>query len=313
MAKGVLRYDNELNQISFRQWSSLESDLFMAILTKMQGKGTDRCVFDTDDLRDFIDFAATRNQRWEHLLTSVSQKVGSMTYVEQTDRKIRVMALFQLFEIDIDARTLTVEVSRFYEYIINKISANFTQIELEEFASLRSTYAKAMYRLLKQWRLVGKREFGSDEFRAYLGIPKSYDAKKITVKVLAPIQEELAQYFQGLEVETLRSPRRGRPITGYRFTWQAEARSDKQWVEGKFEKLPHRPESEKAKRARRSREAVERTEQMRRTATDRVEREQRAKENAAVLAEERERHGGSMFAGSKGYKPDGRAEDVPLF
>lgn len=307
--KDIVRYDNELNQISFRQWSSLESDLFFGILNKMQGKGTDTVVFDTDELARFIDFAAKNGKRWEKLLTSVSQKVGSMTYVEREKRRITVMALFQTFVIDLDARTLTVEVSRHYEYIINKLQANFTQFELEEFGQIRSTYAKAMYRLLKQWRTVGRREFTTEAFRAYLGIPKSYDARKITVKVLTPIKDELSRYFQELTVETVRARKAGRPITGYVFTWKPEPKPDDRWVEGKYEKMPPRPESEKSRRARRSAEAAERGEEMRQKERERVERERLAEENGKALAEARKRHGGSMFAGSAGY----RAEDVPLF
>lgn len=309
--KDIVRYDNELNQVSFRKWNSLESDLFFSIVSKMQGKGTSTVTFDTDELKKLVDFAAKNGKRWESLLTSVSQKVGALTYVEQTGRKIRVMALFSMFEIDLDSRTLTVEVSRHYEYVVNKLQANFTQFELEEFGQLRSTYSKALYRLLKQWRHVGKREFTMAEFRAYLGIPKSYDGKAISKRVIAPIEAELPRFFRGLSVEVVRARKAGRPIVGYEFTWQAEPKPEGKWVENRFEK-PRR-EGEKAVRERRARDAAERRQEAQKRAEERRERDARSAETAARIAAARAAHGGSMFAGSPGWRPVEGAEDVPLF
>lgn len=232
--KDIVRYDNELNQISFRDWNGLEQDLFFAILMKMQGKGTQEVVFDTEDLRDFIDFAGKNGKRWETVLTRAATKVLRLVYIEVTDHTIEGMALFNRFKLDLDNRTLTVKVSEHYEYVINKLQAQFTQFELEEFGQLRSTYAKTMYRLLKQWRLVGRREFSSEEFRAYLGVPKSYDANLITRKAIKPIMAELPAYFDGLALETKHGRGRGHPIIGYVFTWQAEKPGGKRWTEDQY-------------------------------------------------------------------------------
>lgn len=315
--KDVVRYDNELNQVSFRQWSGLEQDLFFAVLSKMQGRSTDTVAFSTDELRDFIDFAGKSGRRWEEVLTSAASKVMSkMYYIERTERKIRVMALFQMFELDLVKQTLTVQVSMNYEYIINKLQANFTQFELEEFANLRSTYAKSLYRLLKQWRTVGRREFTVEEFRAYMGVPKSYTVKKITQKVIEPIKQEMPTYFKDFTVETVRSRRRGRPITGYVFTWKPEPKPTEPWQEGKFDGMK-RPESETAKARRRAVEAAERAEERQAKAAEQIEAERRRRENLESLAEKRKQHGGSMFAGKTGYVGDrgtktGR-QDAPLF
>ena len=59
------------------------------------------------------------------------------------------MNLFAYFEADIISKTIEVEVSSKFEYVVNKLLTNFTQYELEEFTNIRSTYAKTLYRLLK--------------------------------------------------------------------------------------------------------------------------------------------------------------------
>lgn len=61
---------------------------------------------------------------------------------------IKYMVLFQRFEVhwetDLSDMTAYVRVSEDFEYILNKLSANFTSYELEEFTKIRSTYAKTM-------------------------------------------------------------------------------------------------------------------------------------------------------------------------
>ena len=51
-----------------------------------------------------------------------------------------------------------------------------------------------MYRLLKQWRTVGKKEWSIEDFRYLLDIPKSYQLIDIDRKVLNPIKNELSLY-----------------------------------------------------------------------------------------------------------------------
>lgn len=236
MGKEIVRFDNELNQVSFRGWSGLEQDLFFGVLAKMQGKGTQEVVFDTDDLRNLIDYAGKDHKRWDQILTGAAKHVMQLIYVERTPHEVAVMALFQTFRVNLDDCTMTVRVSDNYEYIINKLRAKFTQFELAEFAQIRSTYAKTAYRLLKQWRTVGRYEMPVADLRAYFGVPKSYDSYKIRSKVLRPIMEELPAYFAELQVTPVRARKRGRPITGYIFTWAPEAAGGDGWVDGKYGK-----------------------------------------------------------------------------
>ena len=115
-----------------------------------------------------------------------------------------------------------VSVSPLFEYILNKLSANFTQYELQEFTSIRSTYAKTAYRLLKQWRTVGRKEFKIDEFKLLLDMPSSYKSSEIDRAVITPILKQLSPYFEDLKVKKIKSKKRGNPVLGYEFTWKKE-------------------------------------------------------------------------------------------
>ncbi|WP_028274940.1 replication initiation protein, partial [Atopococcus tabaci] len=165
-----------------------------------------------------------------------------MRYREVTSNSLKSMSLFQYFEAnwedDLSDMTLDVQVSSKFEYVINKLEANFTQFELKQFTNIRSTYAKEMFKKLKQWRTVGKKEYSIEEFRGMLQVPKSYGAKEINTRVLAPIRAELPEYFVGLKVKPIKAKKRGAPIIAYEFTWKPEKAGT--WVDSKYEKKKRR-------------------------------------------------------------------------
>ncbi|HFQ7781933.1 TPA: replication initiation protein, partial [Clostridioides difficile] len=121
-----------------------------------------------------------------------------------------------------DKKMVEVKVSSNFDYILNKLETQFTRYELEEFTSIRSTYAKTMYRLLKQWRTVGRKEFSVDDLKRILDTPESYRPSEIDRLILKPIKEQLSPYFVDLKVKKIKSNKRGNPVLGYEFTWKKE-------------------------------------------------------------------------------------------
>ena len=79
-----------------------------------------------------------------------------------------------------------------------------------------------MYRLLKQWRTVGRKEFSVDDLKRILDTPESYRPSEIDRLILKPIKEQLSPYFVSLKVKKIKSNKRGNPVLGYEFTWQKE-------------------------------------------------------------------------------------------
>lgn len=128
-----------------------------------------------------------------------------------------------------------IKVNDDFEYIVNKLTANFTVYELAEFTSLKSTYSKTMYRILKQWKSLGEKEFKVDQFRELLDIPKSYNTSSINRAVIKPIQKELPQYFTRLKVKPIKKTTQGTPVIAYRFVWQKQL-SNGQYIPNKYNK-----------------------------------------------------------------------------
>ncbi len=220
MTNEVVKYHNDLNTVAMRKWTAEEMNFFFAIIAKAKESGTGRLIFGTDDLKELA--SSSRKYRWEETITNASKKIGQMTYFEQSERKFRVMTLFEIFEVDLENRSVMIKVSSNFDYILNKLEAQFTMYELEEFTCIRSTYAKTAYRLLKQWRTVGRKEFKVDDFKRILDMPDSYQSSHIDRLVLKPILKELSPYFENLKVKKIKSNKRGNPVLGYEFIWKKE-------------------------------------------------------------------------------------------
>ena len=234
MKDEVVKYHNKLNTISMRRWTAEEMNFFFSVIAKVRNKGTRLVTFNSDDLKELSGFADEHHKRWIDTMDSVSDKALDLRYFENTDSKRIKMNLFTYFEIDEKSRTVEVEVSSKFEYIVNRLEAQFTQFELLEFTNIRSTYAKTMYRLIKQWRTVGKKEYNVDEFRELLEVPKSYTNGEVTRRVLEPIQKELSNYFLNFKYKVIKSNKRGNPVLGYEFTWKPETTGE--WEDDKYKK-----------------------------------------------------------------------------
>ena len=238
MTNEIVKHHNDLNTVVMRKWTAEEMNFFFAIITKAKGKGTSLIEFDKYELTELAKYSLEHNKRFKTTMERLVDKIGQLRYIEKTSNSIKYMALFQRFEVhwktDLSDMTAYVRVSEDFEYILNKLSANFTSYELEEFTKIRSTYAKTAYRLLKQWRTVGKKEFSIDEFKTLMDMPKSYKSSEIDRAVIKPILKELNQYFMGLKVKKIKSNKRGNPVLGYEFTWKPETTGE--WEEDKYKK-----------------------------------------------------------------------------
>ena len=88
---------------------------------------------------------------------------------------------------------------------------------------LKSTYAKNMFRILKQYKHTGYMKIKIDDFRERLDIPNSYRMSNINQFVLNPIIKELSTIFKNLHINKIKA-KKGRKIEWLEFTFDAEKR-----------------------------------------------------------------------------------------
>ena len=221
MSNEVVKYHNDLNTIIMRKWSPEEMNFFFTIIAKVREQGTKLMKFNSDELRELAS-NDLHLDRWAQTMRSVASKVVDLKYYERTDCSFAIMNLFSYFRVEESEKCVEIEVSSKFEYIVNRLEAQFTMYELKEFTRIKSTYAKTMYRLLKQWRTVGKREFAVEEFKTLLDTPKAYKTSEIDRAVVKPILKELSPFFKDLKVKKVKAKTKGTPVKSYVITWTPE-------------------------------------------------------------------------------------------
>lgn len=219
MQELTVKYKNELNTIPMRKFSAKEMDLFFSICSKMKNKNCDTVRFGFSDLKELSNYYSRSEKRFVSDLQGVYQKMLGLTYREEDEEEIRYFVLFQGFVINKKHQYVEISVNPKLDYILNQLTNEFTQFELKEFTDLKSSYAKTMYRLLKQFKSTGYYTIKVDEFRELLDIPKSYKMGDIDKKVLSPIKKELSQYFEPFKIKKIKA-KKGNRIDRLEFLFQ---------------------------------------------------------------------------------------------
>ena len=244
--KEITRFKNEINHIPMRKWSAEEMNFFFAVLTRMRDEGTHLIIMDKYELAELANYTITYNKLYEETMSKLADKVLDLKYWKKTSNSLVTMPLFTYFEAnwsdDLSDMTAEIEVNKRFEYILNEWNeGNWTQFMLDEFTEIKSTYSKTLFRLLKQWRTKGVREFDVDEFKNLMDIPKSYSSGMITSRIINNSVEDLQPYFENFKVKILKSNARGTPIIGFKFTWTPEKTG--KWDTKKYKKRSKKKET----------------------------------------------------------------------
>ena len=219
MADIKVRYKNELNLVPMRNFDSVEMNLFFSICAKMKDKSLSKVQFTFEDLRELSAYKPTSIKRFSDDLEAVYNKMLQLTYRTEEAGIREKFILFTGYRIDENNQTVDISVNPELAYIINELSSEFTKFELQEFTGIRSSYAKTMYRLLKQYRSTGFYIVKIEDFREILSIPNSYQMSDIDKQVLKPIKNELSEFFDPLKIKKIKA-RKGNRIAMIEFRFK---------------------------------------------------------------------------------------------
>lgn len=284
--KEITQYKNQVNSIPMRKRTAEEMNFFFAVLTKLRDEGTKEIVMNKYELAELAQYSITHNKRYRDTIKSLVNKIGTLTYLEETKNSYSAMPLFLKFVAtwtdDLSNMELVLKVNPEFEYVLNRWNeGNWTKFMLNEFIQIESTYSKTLFRLLKQWRVAGQREFNLEEFKRLMDIPKSYNVGRINDRIVKNAIRDLEPHFKGLKVKIIKANTRGTPVIGYKFTWQPEKTSN--WDPNKYKnnKVPgKKPTYKKKKRYRSKNGSIEAKEFAERAREERFKRmlEQRKEE-----------------------------------
>lgn len=200
----VVKYHNDMNRVALRKFNVSELNIFLAICTKMKDKGLTEIKFEFDYLKNLINYTSTDLKDFIKDLDNTYQKLVETSIRIGGERKWVRFVLFTKYEVDLDNKTIAIKVNEEFKWVLNELTSNFTRFELSEFISIKSSYAKELYRRLKQLRTTGFYTVDLNEFKRILDIPNSYQISDIDKRVLKPCIDELKPYFKGLKIQKIK-------------------------------------------------------------------------------------------------------------
>ena len=238
LSNEIVKYDPELNTIPLRKFTPVEMNLFFSIVSRMRDKGDKTVRFSFDQLKELSAYKPTANNRFIDDIESTYQKILGLRFGRRSKDGLHreFFVMFTEFEINGHADDPYVDIKIYPKAIklLNELES-WVRYALSEFRVLKSSYAKTMFRLLKQFRTTGYAYFSVADFNELLDVPKSYKSSNINQSVLKPIKEELTPLFRGLTVRKKYGKGRGKPVIGYSFTWKSEKKDANDFSQGQFQ------------------------------------------------------------------------------
>lgn len=224
MSKEIVKYSNKLNNIPFKNFEKVDLNFFYAICAKVREKGSELIEIPLDEIKVMTEYKSTSVERFKSDLVRMNEKLRSCHGIYETDDEIVQFNLFSTFTIVKSRKVLKIRVNPDVSWLLNNIAKEFTSFELQEYVSLDGIYAKALYRLLKQWKTHGcTKKYGVSELKELLSIP-DYETRRFLDKVINPAIEEINKSgaFKNLRCEVIKAKKRGRPVEGYVFRFDLE-------------------------------------------------------------------------------------------
>ncbi|MDF7683239.1 replication initiation protein [Lactobacillus sp. ESL0679] len=235
----AVKFNNEIAQSEImrevNKLPELESNLFFLSVAQLYQEHNHIVKFDSSQIKDVLNYQKhVTNKYWLNKLTkgferllSIKQKITRKNI--QTGREsTTVVNLFRTATVYHDDLSVEIQVSPEFEYLFNDIS-NWTRFSLYKYVDIHSVYSKRLFVNLKQYRVVGHRTYGIEEFKEALSIPKSYKPGNIQQKVLDVVSEEMASVFFDFKItKNYLKGVRGRKLGGYTFSWRPEKNSQRE-------------------------------------------------------------------------------------
>lgn len=213
----LLKYHNDLNQITLKGLNARESNVFFAICAIMKDHGLNELTLTFNDLKRISNITVYDESELISIIKETYQKLIRVAAYYETDTTFGGFILFDKFEGNIITKQIIISVNPKFAYMINELTQNFTVMQLKEYTELQSKYTKNLYRQLQQFKKTGIYVVEVEYLRHILDIPDSYDMRKITQKIITPAIKSLSTIFKDLKVEKIRE---GRFIKQLRFVFK---------------------------------------------------------------------------------------------
>lgn len=244
-----IKYANDVNnQDLFRvidSFTELENNLFYVLIAQIVNERDNLIVINTNTVKRLINYDKHVSQKAfvnsiDSALTKFLKIVVKYKFTDKNGQENIVSEhLFDKTQINTETFDCKVKLNKRYIPLFNNFK-EWTRFSVLQYTALQSAYSKRLFRLLKQYRTLGKKKFTYEEFRQELIIPKSYRPSNINTRVLKTVLEELSPYFEKIQVTkeyVANKNGKGRSLSGYIFTWVPESAWQKDFQSKILEEL----------------------------------------------------------------------------
>lgn len=213
----LVKYHNNINKLSFNNFTEKELNVFFSIVYKIQNQGSNILEIPFTELRNLSN-GDVHLPRFLNSVKNVSDKISNLNFRYENDEEIVKFYFFNKFRIRKKEKVLILSINEDFQFLVNNLlkKGNFTILELENFVKLKSVYSKTLFRILKQWDSIHYKKFELQELRELLDVPANYSTARFNQRILTPMENELKQFFPHLTIEKKKT---GKVITEIEISW----------------------------------------------------------------------------------------------
>ena len=187
---------NSLNEIPLKEFKANEMNLYFLVLQGLisnVAEGSTQKLFPYDDLAQEL----IPSRMVHEIKVDIENVAYKSKRLINFGKELLPSPLFKKFDADSESQILEVEINPALIDLFT-IDKEWTNFNLKDFFAIRSKYGKTLYRLLKQYQVIGKRSFELTDYRRLMGIPDNYRMAKVRQFMIDSTVTELLPYIGNL-------------------------------------------------------------------------------------------------------------------
>ena len=218
--ENTVLYDNHINEIKLHGFHKKDMDLFLVFCKWFMDKHSKIITIPYSDIKKLVDYRKMNRKDFHKNIKKLDRKFYGLLVVidDEENGYYNSKPLFKDFTADENKQELQVEINEKAVGYFN-VFKQYTKIDLLIHIGLQSKYSAILYRILCQYNKNGWWRVTLENFREIFNVPKSYDSRKITQKILEPAVEELSEYMDIAYIIEKDEHKRGKPVKGYKFEY----------------------------------------------------------------------------------------------
>lgn len=213
----VVKFSNDINNISLKGLTAKEINIFFAILFKAQNLNSLKVTMSCSELRN-LSCGEYHCDRFAKSIENTFRKLMNVNSEFENYQTQSISCVFTDLSFNKKNSTLTIIINPNICWFPKTKDDPFTFFRLKDLNSVKGVYAKNMFRLLQQFKGSTFFKIYLNKFKHLLGIPASYSISKIDQRVLQPILKELSRFYRGLKIEKIK---KGKSVFRLDFTWSS--------------------------------------------------------------------------------------------